>query len=378
MKETIGDADFLVVSECPTGIMEFFTSMPEVIDVMGAGKTKSSVKLNTGMDADIRILPEKSFGSALQYFTGSTDHNIALRRIARQKDFRLNEYGLFAGSRQIAGRTEEEIYEKLELRWIPPELRENAGEIEAARDNRLPHLITYRDLKGDLQVHSNWTDGVNSIQEMADEAEKIGLEYILISDHSKTLGVARGLDEAMLLRQGEEIDQLNDNVDITILKGVELNILKDGSLDIADHVLEQLDLVGAAVHSHFNLSRDEMTGRIVKALENPNVDMLYHPTTRLIQRRKSISLDVETIIDAAKDNQVILDIDAYPNRLDLKDEYIRKAVEIGAKLGISSDAHNRFHFHFLDLGVAQARRGWATAKDVVNTGNVTDLMTIVK
>lgn len=378
MKETIGDIDFLVISENPKKVMSFFVSMAEVTDVMGKGETKSSVKLKTGIDADIRVLPEESFGSALQYFTGSKDHNIALRKLAQEKGLKLSEYGLFKDDKQVAGRTEEGIYERLGLPWIPPELRENTGEIEAAMVNGLPKLITYNDLKGDLQVHSNWTDGANSIREMAEEAKKLGLEYIVISDHSKSLSVTGGLDEEMLLRQSEEIDKLNEVVGIKILKGVELNILKDGSLDISDKILESLDFVSAAVHSHFNLSREEMTIRILRAIENPNVDFLCHPTTRQIHKREPIPLDIEKIIEAGKDNRVILDIDAYPDRLDLKDEYVRKAVEIGAKLGISSDSHSRLHLHFLELGVAQARRGWATVGDIVNTRNVKELLNTVK
>jgi DNA polymerase (family 10) len=371
MKETIGDADFLVISDKPKKVMDFFTSMPEVIDVIVKGGTKSTVKLKTGMDADVRVLQEESFGAALQYFTGNIDHNIAMRRIAQEKGWKLSEYGLFQGSKQIDAKSEEEVYEKLGLQWVPPELRENTGEIEAAMKNNLPKLIDYKDLKGDLQTNSNWTDGANSIKEMAEEARKIGLEYIVVTDHSKSLAMTGGLDEKMLLKQGKEIDKLNEQIDgIRILRGVELNILKDGSLDITDEALEKLDFVGAAVHSHFNLSKEEMTKRVLKAIENPNVDFLCHPTTRQIQRREPVQLEVEKIMEAAKDNGTILDIDSYPDRLDLKDEYIRKAVEIGAKLGVSSDAHSVVQLHYLELGIAQARRGWATAKDIVNTRKV--------
>jgi DNA polymerase (family 10) len=379
MKETIGDADFLVISDKPKKVMDFFVSMPEVIDVVGKGGTKSTVKLKTGMDADVRVLPEESFGGALQYFTGNVDHNIAMRRIAQEKGWKLSEYGLFQGNKQIDAKTEEEIYEKLGLQWIPPELRENTGEIEAAMKNNLPNLIDYNDLKGDLQSNSNWTDGANSIREMAEEARKIGLEYIVITDHSKSLAMTGGLDEKMLEKQGREIDKLNEQIEgIRILRGVELNVLKDGSLDITDEALEKLDFVGAAVHSYFNLDKEEMTKRVLKAIENPNVDFLCHPTTRQIQRREPIQLDVEKIIEAAKDNGTILDIDAYPDRLDLRDEYIRKSVEIGAKLGVSSDAHSVVQLHYLELGIAQARRGWATAKDIVNTRKVGEFLKMLK
>jgi DNA polymerase (family 10) len=371
MKETIGDVDFLVISEDPEKVMTFFVTMPEVITVTGKGVTKSSVKLRNNMDADIRVLPEDSFGSALQYFTGSRDHNIVLRRIAQNRGMKLNEYGLFEEDIKIAGRTEEEIYEYLGLTWIPPELRENNGEIEAAKNLKLPKLIEYEDLRGDLQVHTNWSDGANSIKEMAEEAKKLGLQYIVISDHSKTLAMTGGLDEKRLMKQGEEIDKLNEEMDgIEILKGVELNILKDGRLDIKDSVLKKMDFVAAAVHSHFNLEESENTKRILKALENPNVDMLCHPTTRQIKKRDPIEIDLTKIIESSKDYGKILDVDSYPDRLDLRDEYIRKAVSIGTRLGISSDSHNINHLRFLELGIAQARRGWATAHDVINTREV--------
>ncbi|MBS7250498.1 MAG: PHP domain-containing protein, partial [Candidatus Freyarchaeota archaeon] len=256
---------------------------------------------------------------------------------------------------------------------------ENTGEIDAARKNKLPKLVDYQDLRGDLQVHSNWTDGVNTIREMAEEAKKLGLEYIVISDHSKSLAMTGGLDEKMLLKQGEEIDALNEQISgIRILKGVELNILKDGSLDISDETLEELDVVSAGIHSQFKQSREEMTRRVLKAIENPNLDILCHPTTREIQKRDPVPLDMDKIIEAAKDTGTILDIDSYPDRLDLKDEYIRKAVEVGAKLGISSDAHSKPHLHYLELGIAQARRGWATAKDIVNTRKVEEFLKMVK
>ena len=368
MKETIGDVDFLVVSDKPGEVADFFVSMPEVIQVIEKGKTKSAVKLKTGLNADVRVLPEESFGAALQYFTGNKDHNIVLRRIAQDKGWKLSEYGIFRKDTQIAGRTEEEVYEKLGLRWIPPELRENMGEIEAAKKGELPNLIGYADLKGDLQVHSNWTDGQNSIKEMAEHAKKNGLEYIVVSDHTKYLAMTGGLDEEGLLKQRKEIDQLNNKLEgFTVLQGAEVNILKNGDLDVPNRALRSLDVASAAVHSHFNMGKEEMTKRVLKAVENPNVDILLHPTTREIQKREPIQLDLEKVFDAAKDNGTILDVDSYPDRMDLKDEHIRKAVQRGAKLGISSDAHSTVHLHYLELGIAQARRGWATAKDVVNT-----------
>ena len=379
MKETVGDADFLVLTEDSRQVMEFFVSMPEVIQVIEKGKTKSAIKLKTGMNADIRTLPEQSFGAALQYFTGNKDHNIALRRIALDKGWKLSEYGLFEKQKQIAGRTEEEVYKRLGLEWIPPELRENTGEIEAAIKNELPNLVELKQVRGDLQVHSNWTDGQNSIKEMAEQAKKNGLEYIVISDHSKALAITGGLDEEDLSKQAEEIDQLNKNLEgITILKGVELNILKDGSLDISDDALSKLDVASAAVHSHFDMGKEEMTARVLKTIENPNVDILLHPTTREIQKRDPIQLDLEKIIALSKDTGTILDIDSYPDRLDLRDAHIRRSVQIGAKLGISSDSHSTTHLHYLELGVAQARRGWATAKDIVNTRTLAEFKKTLK
>jgi DNA polymerase (family X) len=368
MKETIGDVDFLVVSDNPGQVTDFFVSMPDVLQVLEKGSTKSAVKLKTGINADIRILPQKSFGAALQYFTGNKDHNVALRKIAQKKDWKLSEYGIFQKETQVAGEKEEEVYEKLGLAWIPPELRENTGEIEAAQNKKLPELIGYKDLKGDLQVHTKWTDGANSIREMAEAAKKNGLEYIVISDHSKTLAMTGGLDEKDLQKQRKEIDQVNKQTEgITVLQGVELNILKDGSVDISDAALKALDVAGAAVHSYFDLTKEEMTQRVLKAMENPNIDILLHTTAREIQKRDPIQLDMEKIAEAAKVTGTILDIDSYPDRLDLKDEHIRKAVLAGAKLGISSDSHSTAHLHYLELGIAQARRGWATAKDIMNT-----------
>ena len=379
MRETIGDVDFLVVSDKPDEVADFFVSMPEVIQVLEKGKTKSAVKLKTGLNADVRILPEESFGAALQYFTGNKDHNIVLRRIAQDKGWKLSEYGIFSEEKQIAGRTEEEVYEKLGLRWVPPELRENTGEIEAAKKGELPNLIGYGDLKGDLQVHSSWTDGQNSIMEMAEQAKKNGLEYIVVSDHTQYLAMTGGLDEKGLLKQRKEIDQLNGKLEgFTVLQGAEVNILKNGELDISDKALRSLDVASAAVHSHFSLSKEEMTKRVLKAVENPNVDILLHPTTREIQKREPIQLDLEKVIDAAKDSGTVLDVDSYPDRLDLKDEHVRKAVQRGAKLGISSDAHSTVHLHYLELGLAQARRGWATAKDVVNTRRLEELRKLLK
>ncbi|MEK6614028.1 MAG: DNA polymerase/3'-5' exonuclease PolX [Candidatus Binatota bacterium] len=378
-KETIGDADILAISRKPEKVMEFFVSMSEVMHVQGQGKTKSTVKLKNGMDVDLRVVPKESFGAALNYFTGSKDHNVALRKIAQEKGLKLNEYGLFRGNKRIAGKTEEEIYKALGLAFIPPELRENQGEIEAAQKGELPNLVGYRDLRGDLQTQTTWTDGANSIAEMAEEAKRLGLEYIAITDHTKGLAMTGGSDEKKLLKQMAEIDKINRSLKgITILKGAEVNINKDGTLDIKDEVLAQLDVVGIAVHSHFNLPKREMTERIVRAMRNPHADILFHPTGRVIQKREPYDVDMDALIKTAKETGTVLEIDAYPDRLDLKDGHIRKAVEAGVKLAVDSDAHSVNHMRFLEFGVAQARRGWAEKKDVINTRPLKEFLKCLK
>jgi len=368
MQETVGDLDILVISNKPSQVMDFFMKMPEVQEIIAKGQTKTSVRLNIGMDADVRVLPPESFGAALQYFTGDKYHNIALREIAIKKGYKLNEYGLFKGEKLIAGKTEEEIYKKLGMELMEPELRTNHGEIEAALTGKLPKLIGYDDLKGDLQVQTDWTDGENSIKEMAEAAKKQGLEYILITDHTKSLAMTGGLDEKKLMKQMVEIDKVQKQVSgIKILKGSEVNINKDGTLDIDEETLAKLDVVGAAVHSNFNMPEADMTARIIRAMENPNVDILFHPTGRIIKRREPYKLDMDKVIKAAKRTKTVLEIDAFPDRLDLKDEHARKAVGDGVKLAIDSDAHSAGHFKFLEFGIAQARRGWAEKKDVINT-----------
>jgi DNA polymerase (family 10) len=294
---------------------------------------------------------------------------VALRRIAQSKGLKLNEYGLFRGERRIAGRTEEELYEALGLAWIPPELRENAGEIEAARRRQLPELIEHGDLRGDLQIQTDWTDGSASIEEMAAAAKQRGLEYIAITDHTRDLAMVRGSDEKRLLEQVDAIARINRKLrGFRVLSGAEVNIRKDGTLDVEDAALAQLDVVGAAIHGFFHQSRAETTRRLIRAMENPHVDLLFHPTARSIGHREPVDVDIDAVIDAAVRTGTVLEIDALPDRLDLKDEYVRKAVAAGAKLAIDSDAHQPVHLGYADeLGVAVARRGWARKRDVVNT-----------
>ena len=383
-QETIGDLDILVISEEPKKITDYFAKMPEVTHVYAHGDTKVLVRLKMGIDADLRVVPKESFGAALQYFTGSKEHNVEVRKLAIKKGYKLNEYGLFRGKKNIAARTEEEIYEKLGMPQVPPpEIRLNRGEIEAAIAHKLPRMIGYGDLKGDLQIQTSWTDGKNSIEEMAREAEKLGHEYIAITDHTKTLAMTGGSDEKKLLRQMAEIDKINyklktKNYKLKVLKGAEVNIMKDGSLDIKDEVLAKLDVVGAAVHSFFNLSKEEQTRRIIKAMENPHLDILFHPTGRIINRRKPYEVDMEAIIKTAKKTGTILEIDAHPWRLDLKDEHIKMAREAGVKMVIDTDAHSVPELHYLEYGIAQARRGWCAKKDIINTLPLKDFLKALK
>lgn len=382
-QETIGDVDILIISGKPKAVMDFFVKMPEVIHIYARGQTKSAVKINNGMDADLRVVPEESYGAALNYFTGSKDHNVVLREIAVKKGYKLNEYGLFRGARQIAGRTEEDLYKALGMDYIEPEMRENLGEIELAQSGRLPKLIGYEDLRGDLQVQSDWTDGANSIEEMAKAAMKRGLEYIAITDHTKHLAMTGGLDEKKIIKQGKEIDALNSkfkvqNLKFRILKGTECDILKDGVLDLPDKILSKLDIVGVSVHSYFNLSRRDQTERIKKAMANPNVDILFHPTGRIIKKRGAYEIDIDELIKTAKKTGTIMEIDAYPDRLDLNDEYIRKCVDAGVKMAIDSDAHSIAHFPYLEYGIAQARRGWATSQDIINVWELNKMLETLK
>ena len=380
-RETIGDIDILVASAKPGKVTARFLGLPQVAHVYGSGPTKTNVRLKNGLDCDLRVVPEKSWGAALNYFTGSKDHNVALREIAIKKGWKLNEYGLFKGEKIIAGRTEDEIYKKLGLHYIEPELREDTGEIEAARKNTLPKLIGYGDLKGDLQVQTDWTDGEDSIEKMAAAAAAAGLSYIAITDHTKSLAMTGGADEKKLLKQMVEIDVINrklKNQKFKILKGAEVNINKDGTLDIVDEVLAKLDVAGAAVHSHFKLSRAEQTARVIRAMENSHIDIIFHLTGRIINRREAIELDIDAVIAAAKRTGTVLEINAYPERADIKDAYIRKCVDAGVKMSIDSDAHSVKHFQYLACGIASARRGWAEKKDIINAWPAEKMLRMLK
>ena len=410
MKETIGDIDYLVVSNNTESVMDHFVSMPQVEEVLSRGQSKAFVRLNNGMDADLLVVSEESFGSALQYFTGSKEHGVALRKLALAKHLHLNEWGIFdSHNNKIAGYTEEEIYNTLGLDWIPPEIRENNGEIELAKKpkNELPKLVQYNDLRGDLQVHSDRTDGTSSIEDMVIAAKhRFGLDYIAITDHTKSLKLTHGLDEKQLLDQANKISEINDRLregrhdiykkieqkedrlfvnsqtvnsqNFRVLSAAEVNILKDGSLDIANNILDKLDLVGAAIHSNFSQPIEVQTERLTSAARNPSVDIIFHPTGRLINKRDGYTVNIEKLIDIAKDTNTILEIDSYYDRLDLKDEYARIAVQKGARLAIDSDAHHPVHFEFLRFGIAQARRGWAETSDIINTLSAEDLLSSLK
>ena len=380
MKETIGDIDYLVTTSDPERVIEHFVKMPEVEKILGRGQSKVFVKLANGIDADLLVVPEESWGSALQYFTGSKEHSVRLRKIATAKGLRLNEWGIFKADKRIAGATEEEVYETLELQWIPPEMRENSGEIELGKQHKVPNLVEYGSLKGDLQVHSENSDGTATIEEMARGAKAFGLEYVAITDHTKSLTIAGGLNEQELLDQIDNIAQLNDKIKggFRILSSAEVNIMKDGSLDIPNNVLDKLDIVGAAIHSHFNLPIEIQTERLIKVAKNQSVDIIFHPTGRLINKRAGYPVDVKKVIDAASDTQTVLEIDAHYDRLDLKDDYVRMAVESDVKLVIDSDAHHPIHYSFLTFGIGQARRGWARQLDILNTLPAYKLLSALK
>jgi DNA polymerase (family 10) len=378
-QETVGDLDFIVFSNQPSKVIKKFLKFPEIKHIYSQGEHKALVRLDSDIDLDILVVSPDSLGSALIAWTGNKQHNIALRTLAEKKGWLLNEYGLWQGKTLLASKTEEEVYKKLGLDWIPPELRIGGDEIKAAAEGKLPELIGYDDLRGDLQVQTDWTDGDHSIREMAEAAKKMGLEYIAITDHTKSLTMTGGNDEKGLLKEMAEIDKVQKQVSgIKILKGAEVNIRKDGSLDINDETLSKLDVVGAAVHSHFNLSEKDQTERIIRAMENPNVDIIFHPTGRIIKKRDFIKIDMDKLLKIAKKTRTVLEIDAYPDRSDLKDEYIRKAIDAGVKLAIDSDAHSIYHFQYLEYGIAQARRGWAEKRNIINSHSWPEMLKQLK
>jgi DNA polymerase (family 10) len=378
-RDTVGDLDVLVTAKDGAAVGDKLIRYDNVAEVLARGPTRTTVVLRSGLQVDVRAVPDQSYGAALLYFTGSKAHNIALRGLANEHGWKLNEYGLFAGKRRIAGASEEEVYKKLGLAFIAPELREDRGEIAAAKTNKLPHLLTLADIRGDLHVHSDWTDGAATIADMAAAAQALGYEYIALTDHSRRISMSHGLDPARLSRQAREIDRLNAKLrGLTILKGIEVDILKDGRLDLPDSSLSQLDVVVAAVHSHFDLAREAQTDRIVRAMENRHVSIIAHPTGRLIGEREPYDVDMDRVISAAHELGCALEINAEPDRLDLNDTYAHAAKASGVKMAISTDAHSLNALQYMRFGLDQARRGWLAAEDVLNTRSLAGLRKSLK
>jgi len=368
MKDTVGDLDILVTCAKGSPVMDRFVKYEEVAEIISHGTTRATVLLRSGLQVDLRAVPGISYGAALYYFTGSKAHNVAVRALAVKRGLKINEYGVFKGDRRLAGRTEEEVFRQVGLPYIEPELRENRGEIEAARAGNLPRLVTVEDMRGDLHAHTKASDGRNSLSEMAAAARALGYEYLAITDHSRHLTIANGLDEKRLRKQCEDIDRLNEKLKgITLLKSCEVDILESGKLDLPDSVLKELDLTVCSVHYKFDLPAVRQTERIIRAMDNPYFNILAHPTGRLIGEREPYALEMERIVRAAKERGCLMEINAQPDRLDLNDIHCRIAKDAGVKLAISTDAHGTAHLGYMHLGVAQARRGWLEAKDVVNT-----------
>ena len=380
-RETIGDIDILTSGEDPQGIIDLFVNHDTAEEVIVRGDTKASIRNRQGHQIDLRVLEDASFGSALQYFTGSKQHNVALRERAKRLGYKISEYGLFelATDKSVAGTEEDDIYRLLGLGFIPPEIREDTGELELAETGQLPQLIEQEDLRGDLHMHTTDSDGKNSLEEMVAAARERGFEFIAITDHSKALAMTGGLNEAQLREQMEAIQKHRaTNPGIEVLTGIEVDILADGSLDLEDDVLEDVDVVIASVHSRFNLTTREMTTRICKALEHPAVNILAHPTGRLVLRRDAYTVDLEEIFRTAAENRVCMEINAYPARLDLSDTHSRMARDMGVLLSVNSDAHSTSMFDYLSYGIDTARRGWLAADDVINTFSLNRLRRVLE
>lgn len=375
-KETIRDIDILAASSEPDELMDYFVKLPQVSRVLAKGPTKSSAILGNGIQTDLRVVEQGAFGAALCYFTGSKEHNIRLREMAVRRRLKVNEYGIFdTKGKKIGGQREEDVYQAVGLPYIPPELREDAGEIEAALKGKLPRLIELDDIKGDLHVHSKQSDGSYPIEKLIEAARGRGYVYMALTDHSKSLGIARGLDEEKILEQIKMVDALNKKLrGFRVLKGVELDIRGDGGLDLPDEILSKLEIVNASIHSGFRQEASKITGRILKAMDNPYVNVISHPTGRLIGEREAYGLDFERVLKAANETGTALEINAYPARLDLNDQMARRARDLGIPLVISTDAHVLTHFEFMEYGVAVARRAWCAPADVLNTLELKNLL----
>jgi DNA polymerase (family 10) len=378
-KETIGDLDLLVISAAGEEVLARFVQYDNVNKVVSQGSTRASVILRSGLQVDLRVVPPESYGAALLYFTGSQAHNIALRNRALERDLKISEYGVFKGDDYIAGATEADVYATLDLPYISPELREHRGELESAEQGKLPGLVHLDDLRGNLHTHSTYSDGKASLEQLAQAAQERGYEYLAITDHSQRLTVTNGLTPERLSRQIEEIDRLNEQLDgFTLLKGIEVDILEDGTLDLPDDMLRQLDIVVCSIHSRFKLSGEEQTERVLRALENPHCHILGHPTGRLINKRPPYDLDMERILNAAAELGCCVEINAQPDRLDVHDVHARMAKERGVKMAISTDAHAIAELDYLRFGINQARRGWLEAPDVLNTHSLRDVRQLLQ
>jgi len=379
-RETVGDLDILVNASDTETIMGTFVGLESVAEVLARGTTKSSVRLTSNLQIDLRVIPAESFGAGLQYFTGSVDHNVKLRSIAQKMGLKLNEYGLFRGEEKVEGREERAIYESFGMTWVPPELREDRGEIEAAQDGTLPDLITPDAVRGDLHTHTDQSDGRNTIEEMIDAAQEREYEYFCISDHTKSLTIANGMDEERLEARINEIDRLNESGrwKMRILKGAEVDILQDGELDISDDLLSRLDIVTASIHSRMNDSKRVMTERVCHALENKFVHILGHPTGRLLLKRPPFEIDLSAVFEVARKNNVIMELNAHPQRLDLNAGNLRSAVRAGLRIAVNTDAHSVAELDNMTFGIYQARRGWLTKDDIINTHTLKKLLRLIK
>lgn len=367
-RETVGDLDILVTAVADADVMERFVAFEEVAEVLGHGRTRSTVRLRSGLQVDVRVVPEESYGAALHYFTGSKAHNIRVRGMGVERGLKINEYGVFKDDRRVAGRTEEEVYAQVGLPYIEPELRENRGEVEAALEGRLPRLITLADVKGDLHAHTTETDGRASLEEMVAGARAKGYRYLAVTDHSQRVAMARGLDARRLRQQIRAIDRLNERLDgMVILKGIEVDILEDGSLDLPDAILKELDLCVCSIHYSLNLPSEKQTERLLRAMDNRYCNIIGHPTGRLLNKRGAFELDLERIMRAALERGCFLELNAQPDRLDLNDAHCQMAKELGLKIAISTDAHSIANLDLMRFGIDQARRGWLEPEDVLNT-----------
>ncbi|HSD61103.1 MAG TPA: DNA polymerase/3'-5' exonuclease PolX [Burkholderiales bacterium] len=378
-REMVGDLDILVTAAPGAEVMERFAAYDEVRELLSSGATRASAVLKSGLQVDVRLVPEESCGSALQYFTGAKAHNIEIRRLAQERGLKVNEYGVFRGTKRIAGETEESVYRAMEMPCIPPELRENQGEIEAAHRGLLPKLVDRDDLRGDLHLHTSASDGHNSLEEMAQAGKQAGLAYLAVTEHSQRLKVARGLDPKRLLKHMEQVDRVNAGLDgVTLLRGVEVDILEDGSLDLPDDVLGTLDLVVGAVHGKFNLSRAKQTERILRAMDHPYFSILAHPTGRMLGSREAMDVDWLRVVRKARQRGCFLELNAQPERLDLPDSLCRMARDEGVLVSVASDAHSILDFAKLRFGVGQARRGWLERNDVLNTRPLKELKPLLR